>query len=141
MKNIQQESLITAMQYLGIRNLPEVEDKSKIWVKSLALVRKADGSMSYAVIEKDCNAKNKCVADFGNISAIKEYIEYYPISYLQDSYLPKFKTKGKEERIKHLCLFGGYSKEELEKKSVKELDNIVITFAIKQQLKSEKQTW
>jgi hypothetical protein len=138
MKNIKQDSLIAAMQYLGLRQLPEVEDKNNIWVKALALVRKADGSESYVYVTKDINIKNKCIADFGNISAIKEYVEFYPISHLQQNVLPKFKTKGKDERIKHLVAFCNAKESDLSSKSVKELDYMVLCHAIKTQIENEK---
>lgn len=136
-KNIKQESLIEALKHIGLRELPDVEQGDRLWVKALALVKKADGSESYACVVKDKNMQNKCVADFGSISAIKEFVEYYPVSYLQQSYIPTFKTNGKEERIKHLCTFFGYTNDELKKKSVKELDKLVLKNAAKQQLNNE----
>lgn len=130
-------SLIQALQYTSLRELPQINKKNEMWVNALALVKKADGTESYVYVVKDGSLNDRIVADFGNISSIKEIVEYYPIEYLNQSYIPKFKTQKKEERIKFLSLWG-YNDSDLTKKSVKELDRLVLSCSVKQQLQNTK---
>lgn len=136
MKNRSEASLLKALSYCSLRQLPEPDDKENIWVRAIAKIAKADGQIYYAYVEKDDKLQNKIVKDFGSISAIVKVIEYYPFSYLKPAFMPKFKTKTKEERITYLTR---YNKDlQLEGLSVKELDKLVVLGAVKMQMEQEK---
>lgn len=136
MRNRSQESLIDALSYCSLRALPEPDDKENVWIRAIAKIAKADGQEYYAYIEKDDNLQNKIVKDFGTISALVKVVEYYPFSYLKPAYMPKFKGKGKEERIAYLTR---YNKDlNVEGLSVKELDRLILKGAIQRQMEQEK---
>lgn len=126
-----------ALTYCSLRTLPDVEDGESIWVQALAKVAKQDGSMSYVLIEKDgTTGDNKVVKDFGSISIIGKYLEYYPITYLLPEYVPEFKNNNKEPRIHYLNKNLGPN--DYSQYTLKELNKMVITCAIKFQLQSMK---
>ena len=52
-KNIKETSLVGALSYFLLRDLPEKDNGENIWVKALALVKKKDGSESYVYVAKD----------------------------------------------------------------------------------------
>lgn len=136
MKNRTDESLIDALSYCSLRELPEVEDKENVWIRAIAKIVKADGQMYYAYVEKGDNLENRIIRDFGPISAIVKVVEYYPFSYLKPAFMPKFKGKTKEERITYLSR---YNKNiNYDGLSVKELDKLVLKGAIRKQMEQEK---
>lgn len=136
MKSVKETSLTECLIWTGVPKLPEKDDKENIWIKAIALVAKADGSESYVAMAKDDKLNDKIVKDFGNISLIHSIKEVYPYSYLLASYMPEFKTKKKEERINYLSKF--YKNVDMSAMSVKELDKLVVSLAIKKQIEKEK---
>lgn len=135
-KNVSNESLINALSYCSLRELPEVEDKESVWIRAIAKIVKADGQEYYAYVEKDSNLNNKIIKDFGPVSAIARIVEYYPFSYLKPAFMPKFKGRSKEERIAYLTRYNKDLK--LDGLSVKELDKLIMKGAILKQMEQEK---
>lgn len=136
MKSKSQESLIDALSFCSLRDLPEVEDGENVWIRAIAKVIKSNGQPYYVYVEKDANLNNKIVKDFGEIGAIVKVVEYYPFSYLKPAFMPKFKGNKKEERIAYLTR---YDKDlNLDGLSVKELDKMIMLGAIKKQMEQEK---
>ena len=126
-----------ALAYCSLRTLPEIEDGESVWIQALAKVIKKDGSVSYVLIEKDGqNGENKVIKDFGSISIIAKYLEYYPITYLLSEFMPEFKNNSKESRIHYLNKNLGTK--DYSQYTLKELNKMVITCAINFQLKSMK---
>lgn len=132
-KNLE-KSLIDALSYCDLRDLPKKDDKEFVWLKSLALVSKSDGTKSYALAIKDKNGNPKIVKDFGTVSAIRQVIEYYPFCMLDASFMPMFKTRAKDERIAWLEQMG--EEGNFGEISAKELDKKVLNVAIQQALKA-----
>ena len=108
MKSVKETSLTECLIWTGVPKLPEKDDK----------------------------LNDRIVKDFGNISLIHSIKEVYPYSYLLASYMPEFKTKKKEERINYLSKF--YKNVDMSAMSVKELDKLVVSLAIKKQIEKEK---
>lgn len=134
-KDIERESLISALSYCSLRELPEKDSGENVWLRSLAKVLKSDGSESYVLFCKDEKGNERMVKDFGNIAAVRNVIEYYPFEYLMESYMPKFKTTKKEERIAFLSK---YDKEtDYSKFTAKQLDTAVMNIAMKTQLNKQ----
>lgn len=131
------KSLVDAMAWAGVRELPEVHDGVNVYIKALALVAKRDGSTSYVAICKDKNGEDKIIKDFGSVSQIVEVLEIRPYLYLDSSYIPDFTTKKKEERIKYLSIANpdGGNYEEM---SIKELNKAIVNLAIQKQIKMSK---
>ena len=101
MEKLKKESLIKAMSFCGLREVPEEWDKENIYLRALALVSKTDGSESYVLVEKDERGKDRMIKDFGTVCAINATISVHPFFFLDTRWLPEFKPKGKgkAERI------------------------------------------
>lgn len=131
-----EESLIDALSYCDLRDLPEIEDGENVWIRAIAKIAKSDGIEYYAYVEKDKNLNNKIVKDFGSMSSIVKVLEYYPFSYLKADFMPEFKTKKKEERIAYLTRFK--TTKDYSGMSLKELNDEVLKGAIEMQMAHEK---
>jgi hypothetical protein len=95
MEKLKKESLVKAMSFCGLREIPEEWDKENIYLRALALVSKTDGSESYVLVEKDERGEDRMIKDFGTISAIHETISVHPFFFLDTRWIPEFKPKGK----------------------------------------------
>lgn len=136
-KDIKNESLIKALSYFLLKDLPDVDDGENIWIKSLALVRKCDGSESYVYVLKDKKSlENKIAKDFGNVAQISEVVEYYPFCYLKSGYIPTFNGKKKEDRIKYLMTYD--CTKDYSAMTLKELDREIIRVGVEKQLNNER---
>lgn len=95
MEKLKQESLVKALSFCGLREVPEEWDKENVYLRALALVSKTDGSESYVLVEKDEHGNDRTVKDFGTVCAIHETISIHPFFFLDTRWLPEFKPKGK----------------------------------------------
>ena len=128
MKKIKEESLINCLSYLGLKNLPNEWDKENVWLLAVGLISKRDGTSNYVALKKDENGNPKIVKDFGNIATLVRIEEVYPYMYLDERYIPMFKTKTKDERIEWLQKMG--DKEDLSELKVSELNKRVLNMAM-----------
>lgn len=130
--NILRKSLIDALSWASLRELPKKDNGENIWIRALALVSKRDGSKSYVALVKGKNGEDRMVKDFGSVSQVVSFDEIYAYEYLDSSYIPSFESKKKEDKIKWL---------ELQKPGVdygsmtpKELNKAVLHIAMQNQL-------
>ena len=131
-KNILRESLIDALSWASLRELPPKDNGENIWIRAIALVSKRDGSKSYVALVKGKNGEDRIVKDFGSISQVVTVEEVYAFEYLDASYIPSFDSKKKDEKIKWLMLHNpGVNYEEM---SSKELNKAVLHIAMQNQL-------
>jgi hypothetical protein len=131
------ETLIDAMSYCSLRELPEVDNGTDLWIRALAKVAKSDGSFSYVYVIKDPDTlDNKVKKDFGTVSAIIKYLEYYPFYYLDARLMPTFDGNTKAERIEYLNKLDPSA--DHSKKTLKELNREVVRIVMKYQLEKEK---
>lgn len=126
-------SLLEALQWAALREVPETNDKD-VWICALALVTKKDGSKGYVALRKDSKNESKVVKDFGTISMIAKVEEIYPYLFLDAAFLPVFKGSKKEDRIKWLEANG--INEDMEELSAKELNRKILAVAMRNQLHS-----
>ena len=133
-----EQSLYDCLQYCKIANLPESWDKKSVWITSICRVLKNDGNQYYVYCERDKEAKTKVVKDFGACRAIVEMQEYFPLIYLNTSYVRKFpkSDEGNANLIGYLTSNGMYEAESTSNR--KELDKMNIRLAIQKQLAEEK---
>lgn len=134
MENIKEKSLIDALAFCDLRDLPKEWDNENVYLLSVALVKKADGSKSYVAMKKDINGNDKIVKDFGNISAIREIESIHPYMYLDARFVPDFKTNAKTERMEWLEKMG--CNEELGECTLKELNKKVLNMAMQNALRA-----
>lgn len=133
MKSNTRASLINALSYCSLRELPEMDSGEDVWVKALALVTKTDGSNCYVAIEKDPKTlKNRVKKDFGGTGAIVEYKSIHPYLYLSSEYMPKFHDKTKDARVKYLASIKPNIS--WNQYSLKELNDTILGMAIESQL-------
>lgn len=138
MDKVQNKSLIAALNWACVRELPPVDDKENVWIFALALVAKKDGSKGYVALTKDKNGESRIVKDFGSTSMIVKVEEIYPYLYLDPTYIPQFGDKKKEERVKWLKLTdpdGG----DYDAMSLKELNKAILNRAIQNHINATKQ--
>ena len=131
------ESLVRALSYCSLRELPEIEDGETIWIKALALVEKGTGEECFVELTKDYDMlSNKVTKDFGGTGAIFKYKSIHPYLYLSSSYMPSFRDRTKDSRIAYLeRVRPGI---DWSSKGFKELNSAIIGIAIKLQLNSIK---
>lgn len=133
MKSKTRASLIKALSYCSLRDLPGLDCGEDVWIKALALVTKTDGSNCYVAVEKDPKTLNNRVKkDFGSTGAIVEYNAFYPYLYLSQEYMPKFHDKTKDARVKYLSSIRPNIR--WNQYSLKELNDAVLGIAIESQL-------
>lgn len=90
MNEISKEQLKEVLTYCRLTELPQEWDGESLFLKAIVAVSKADGSKSYAIVEKDELLHNYYKKDFGNTSAILSVDKVYPFFYFDVSYIPDF---------------------------------------------------
>lgn len=133
MKDYKEKSLLDALSFCDLRQLPEEDKKEFIWVRALGLVEKVNGTSNYVVLRANSVTDYSIVKDFGSTAAIVRVTSVYPYEFLDSKFLPDFKGAKKEERINWL-LRNGVQKN-LTTLSIKELDKECANLAINKQLK------
>lgn len=131
------ESLVKALSYCSLRELPPIDNGEDVWIKALALVEKTDGGDYFVDLQKDpTTLLNKIKKDFGHTGSIVKYKEVYPYLYLSSDFMPTFNDKTKESRVTYLerVMPTGNWKT----MSLKDLNNAIIGVAISLQLNNIK---
>ena len=131
-KDILRESLINALSWASLRELPPKDNGENIWIKALALVSKRDGSKAYVALMKGKNGEDRLIKDFGTVSQVVKIEEVYAYSYLDSSYLPQFDSKKREDKIKWLSL--QRPDVDYESMTAKELNKAILHVAMQNQL-------
>lgn len=133
-----EQSMFECLEYCKIATLPEPHDKKSVWLTAICRTRKNDLGTYYAYCERGVDGKPNIVRDFGPCRAIVEIEEYFPILYLDSSYVRKFpkSNEGTANLIEYLKQNGFIEAEQSDDR--KELDKINIRLAIQKQLADEK---
>lgn len=131
------ESLIDALSFCGLRDLPEPWDKENVWLKALVRLVKSDGIEYYAYVEKTPENEERIKKVFGGVARIVKILEYYPFSYLRAEFMPEFEDKkDKKSRVEYLQKAN--PDKDYSKYSLKQLNQEILSGAICRQLNSEK---
>ena len=133
-----EQSMFDCLAFCKLSQLPEKEDGKSVWLNAIAKTRKNDGCYYYCYVERDKDGKPKIMRDFGAVRAIVKMEEFYPIVYLDSSYVKKFKKddEGTASLIEYLKSIG--VKIDFENATRKDLDKENIKIAIQKQLADEK---
>lgn len=133
-----QKSMFDALEFVHKSELPEPWNGKDVFINGIAKTLKSDGNNYYCVVEIDENGKNKIVKDFGRCAAIIKFEEIYPLSYLEPSYLKRFKKDedGTAKLVEYLKNEG--VEMDFENADRKMLEKANIRVAIKRQLANEK---
>ena len=131
-------SMFECLEYCKVSTLPEPWDGKSVYLSAVCRTLKSDGNNYYCVVEIDENGKNRIVKDFGRCAAILKFEEIYPLSYLEPSYVKRFKKdeEGTAKLVEYLKNEGVVM--DFENADRKMLDKANIRVAIKRQLADEK---
>lgn len=131
-------SLFDCLAFCGVATLPEPWNGKDVYVRAICKTLKNDGNHYYCAVEVNEDGQNRIVKDFGRCAAIVKFVETYPLSYLNPSYLRRFaKSEEGTAKLVEYLMHGGFAEAE-HVESRKELDKMNIRLAIKKQLKDEK---
>lgn len=133
-----EKSMFDCLEYCKVAKLPEPWNGKDVYISAICKTLKSDGNNYYCVVEIDENGKNRIVKDFGRCAAILKFEEIYPLSYLEPSYLKKFKKdeEGTAKLVEYLKNEGVVM--DFENADRKMLEKVNIRVAIKRQLMNEK---
>ena len=133
-----QKSMFDCLEYCKVSTLPESWNGKDVYIVAICKTLKSDGNNYYCVVEIDENGKNRIVKDFGRCAAILKFEEIYPLSYLEPSYVKKFKKdeEGTAKLVEYLKNEG--VEMDFEDADRKMLEKANIRVAIKRQLANEK---
>ena len=133
-----EKSMFDCLEYCKVSTLPEPWDGKSVYISAVCRTLKSDGNNYYCVVEIDENGKNRIVKDFGRCAAILKFEEIYPLSYLEPSFLKKFKKDedGTAKLVEYLKNEGVAM--DFENADRKMLEKANIRVAIKRQLENEK---
>lgn len=133
-----QKSMFDALEFVHKSELPEPWNGKDVYISAICKTLKSDGNNYYCVVEIDENGKNRIVKDFGRCAAILKFEEIYPLSYLEPSFLKRFKKdeEGTARLVEYLKSEG--VEMDYENADRKMLDKANIRVAIKRQLANEK---
>lgn len=136
--NKTEQSMFDVLEYCKLATLPDIADGKSVWCNAIAKTKKIDGNYYYCYVEIDLEGKPRIIKDFGPCIAIIRFEVFYPIHYLEATYITKFpKTdEGNANLIAFLVDHGIVDAESAD--SRKELDKMNIRVAIKRQLADEK---
>lgn len=133
-----EKSMFECLEYCKVSKLPEPWDGKSVYLSAVCRTLKSDGNNYYCVVEIDENGKNRIVKDFGRCAAILKFEQIYPLSYLEPSYVKKFKKdeEGTAKLVEYLKNEGVVM--DFENADRKMLDKANIRVAIQRQLADEK---
>jgi hypothetical protein len=133
-----EKSMFDCLEYCKVSKLPEPWDGKSVYLTGICKTLKSDGNNYYCVVEIDENGKNRIVKDFGRCAAILKFEQIYPLSYLEPSYVKKFKkdNEGTAKLVEYLKNEGVVI--DFENADRKMLDKANIRVAIQRQLADEK---
>lgn len=135
---LSEQSKFDCLEYCKVSTLPEPWNGKDVYISAICKTLKSDSNNYYCVVEIDENGKNRIVKDFGRCAAIIKFEEIYPLSYLEPSYLKRFKKdeEGTAKLVEYLKNEG--VEMDFENADRKMLDKVNIRVAIKRQLADEK---
>lgn len=135
---LSEQSKFDCLEYCKVSTLPEPWNGKDVYISAICKTLKADGNNYYCAVEIDENGKNRIVKDFGRCAAIIKFEEVYPLSYLEPSYLKRFKKdeEGTAALVEYLKKEG--VEMDFESADRKMLNKANIRVAIKNQLADEK---
>ena len=136
-KNIKERTLVEALSFCGVRELPEELKGKEVWIKAIGLVSKVDGSQSYVYLERGELGASNIKKNFGTLSRIVKIDKIYPYLYLSEYEVPKFSKEDKGEKTSWL-IARGYNEEELSTKTPQQINKLVIDECVKAALNKDK---
>ena len=123
-----ENSMVDALSYCSLKELPPEWDNENVYLKALALVKKVDGSESYVLIQKNRMGEDVIVKDFGSSAVVCEKKGIYPFIYMEAKWIPILRNK--EEKVSWLVKFGE-KEEEVSTLPSKKLDKLVLNVAMR----------
>lgn len=98
MNELTRKSMIEALSFASLAELPEVWDCKREWKDAIALIEKYDGTEYFAIAKRSEDGEIRIVKDFGSMFAIKGVKQYYPYEfYIRQDDFDKKQESEKEE--------------------------------------------
>lgn len=136
--NKTEKSMFDCLAFCEVATLPEPWDKKSVWLTAICRTKKNDLGTYYAYCERDAYGKPNIVRDFGAVRAIVEIEEFYPLLYLDSSYVRKFpKSDEGTANLTEYLMQNGFT-DAMHAENRKELDKMNILLAMQRQLVDEK---
>lgn len=131
-------SLIDALGYAAVRELPEEWNGEEIWLFAIGLTSRMNGKNAFVALERTNDGGIRIVKDFSpELSSIYKIEKIYPYMYLDSGQIPVFKDeKSKDEKIAWLSHYDKAT--DYSSMSLKELKKAVINMAAQLVLKNLK---
>lgn len=108
-----EESLQTALQKCGLRELPKaikLED-TRMCMSAIMLTKRVNGTEAYVYAENDGNGNLSIVADYGPCVAIYSIESIHPVKMLDKKIMPDLRSD--KQIIEYLCK-SAYDRSEIE---------------------------
>lgn len=91
MKTTEEISLAEVLNDCHVAELPAELTGSRIWLIAIVKVRKRNGKVNYAKVVNDGYGRAKIVKDYGTPSVIHSIEKIYPLEYLHNTSVPRFR--------------------------------------------------
>ena len=125
-----------ALEYAEVPNLPAEYTGGAIWVKAIAKITTMTNSQSYAIVVNDSGDKPSVVRVF-DTQGIASIDHIYPFSFLDGAALAPLKNA---DDLKELISRAyGIPQSEVNRLGKKELTKLFVRFAVRKQLKDERE--
>lgn len=132
MRKEEQASLISALSYCSLRELPPVDDGNDYWLEALARVAYNNGSNGYVYVKRnETTLELEVKKTFCDSLGIAIILEYYPFEFLRNEFNPKLDKK--DDKIKYLSSLTTVEDKLYAKMNNATLDEEIIRLGIKMQ--------
>lgn len=121
------------LRHAYLTQMPEEEnEKTKLWIRAIAFVRKQNGDYGYAIVQRTPDFNTTYLYTNGESVAVSSIEKTYPFIVLDKRYIKTFKGNATEPRVAYLKSVNpdvDYSKMDF-----KELNKAIVGIAIAQQI-------
>lgn len=134
--DIKEESLKKALTAVRIPELPKQfrEEYGEHWLEAIVLVKKRDGSLSYAVADRATDGKIRYKADYGTMSQIAGLVSIHPYTYLdREKYMPDGDIEHKRDVLVRFIGGDSDAEEAVSAMTDEEVEAAVISIAVETQ--------
>lgn len=91
----EERTLAEVLYFLGLSELPAINNEEKIWAKACVKLVRRNGTKDYVVAEHDLYSwkELRVIKEFNSSSQPVDVLEIYPVAYLADKDIPKLASK------------------------------------------------
>lgn len=138
---LERETLTQVLTDTGCVELPKPLKEGDVYVRAIVKVLKANNHEAMCIAVNDGSGKPIIKKSYGSVSMIKKVVEIYPLSVLQNGYIPDFRKK---QDVENFLVTMGESKNKVQEliatkddESRMKIKQMVISHCVKRQLETE----